>query len=181
MNLKYLFAECWADSMSSYTQVVSSIDEFFKWSSLDGNNSAVVRCFMAARSLRPLRVLTRFKRLKFVGATTAGAMGMILRAAFCSLAVIFAFGENNIENYRNEQTKLIFPYKFRFPGILGQQLFMAKLGYCNDSLVFQRDKCVGEISDTGSPRTWVNPENNFGICFLITFALVTPSVPFLGF
>jgi hypothetical protein len=116
---------------------------------------------MAARSLRPLRVLTRFKRLKFVGATTAGAMGMILRAAFCSLAFIFAFGENNIENCRNEPRKMIL--YFNFAGILGQQLFMGKLGHCSDSLVFQRDKCVGEMRDNGSPRTWVNPENNFGI------------------
>jgi hypothetical protein len=52
---------------------------------------------MAARSLRPLRILTRIRRLKFVGATTAAALGMISRATFCSLAILFAFGEKYIQ------------------------------------------------------------------------------------
>jgi hypothetical protein len=66
---------------------------------------------------------------------------------------------------------------FVFPGMLGQQLFMAKLGYCNDSLVFQRELCVGAMKDVGLPRIWVNPENNFGILVLSIYAQVIPLIP----
>jgi hypothetical protein len=68
------------------------------------------------------------------------------------------------------RTKSNFVFDFGFPGLLGQQLFMGKLGYCSDRLVFQRDTCVGEMKDVGRPRIWVNPQNNFGISFLCIHA-----------
>ena len=72
-------------------QAISLIDEFFKYISLGGNNAAV-QCLMALRSLRPFRILTRFPRLRFLGATALGAFGMILRAALFSMVVLFSFG-----------------------------------------------------------------------------------------
>ena len=46
-----------------------------------------------ARALRPLRILTRFEALRFLGRITGGALGMIMRAALFCFVVLFGFGK----------------------------------------------------------------------------------------
>jgi hypothetical protein len=72
-------------------QVLSLVDEALKYTSASSNTS-VIQSIKVARALRPLRVLSRFEGLKFLGRVTGAALGMIMRAAILSSMVLFAFG-----------------------------------------------------------------------------------------
>jgi hypothetical protein len=73
-------------------QVLSLVDESLKYTTVS-NNASVIQSIKVARALRPLRVLSRFEGLKFLGRITGGALGMIMRAAILSSMVLFAFGD----------------------------------------------------------------------------------------
>lgn len=68
------------------------VDESLKYIALSGNN-AIIQNIKVARALRPLRILTRFEALKFLGRITGGALGMIMRAACFSCIILFGFGK----------------------------------------------------------------------------------------
>ncbi len=46
---------------------------------------------------------------------------------------------------------------------MGQQLYSGKMNTCSDSLIFQRQYCIGYIPFSDQQRTWLNYLNNFGI------------------
>jgi hypothetical protein len=69
------------------------VDECLKFMSVDGDSSLFM-CLMAFRALRPLRILTRFPKLRFLGATVVSSLGMISRAVLFSMVVLFSFGKS---------------------------------------------------------------------------------------
>ncbi len=146
-------------------QVLSLVDESLKYTSAS-SNASVIQSIKVARALRPLRVLSRFEGLKFLGRVTGAAFGMIMRAAFLSSMALFAFGDWISPFKRKECSYFsVFYIILSLTGILGQQLYSGKMNTCSDSLIFQRRDCIGHIPFSNLQRSWLTYLNNFGISF----------------
>ena len=107
-----------------------------------------MRGFRALRALRPLKFVSKNEGIKTVVNALLESIPSLLNVLLIVLLFLLVFG------------------------ILGMQLFMGRLGYCNDSTIDWKKDCIGNYTiqkyhqnmtlyDVSTARQWETPFNNY--------------------
>lgn len=90
--------------------------------SFGGGDVAFIRGFRALRALRPLKFVSKNEGIKTVVNALLESIPSLLNVLLIVLLFLLVFG------------------------ILGIQLFMGKLGYCNDDSIMWKKDCIGNYT-----------------------------------